>query len=78
MVDVGERRLRQHAQRLALDDDELVLAGALQAHAVGAELAVGRAVGAQREKGRVLVRRGGDVGGGGHDDFGLLGLQPAF
>jgi len=25
----------------------------------------------------VLVRRGGDVGGG-HDDFGLLDLQPAF
>ena len=49
MVDIGERRFRERAQRLAFDDDELVLARAFHPHALGGELAVGRGVAAERE-----------------------------
>src|SRR5262249_60228185 len=64
VVDVGERRFRERAQRLAFDDDEVMAAHALRAHAIGGELAVGRGVGAQREKRGGLLRRGGGGGGG--------------
>jgi len=68
VVDIGERGFRERAQRLAFDDDELVLAHALHPHAVGGKLAVGRGVGAEREQRGVLIRRG-DGGGDVHGDF---------
>ena len=41
MIDVGERRLRERAQRLARDDDDVLAHDALDAQAVGRDLAVG-------------------------------------
>jgi hypothetical protein len=70
MIDVGERRLRQCAQRFALDDDELMISGALHPHAVGGQLAIARRILAEREQRRVFVR-GGDLGGCVHGDPGL-------
>src|SRR5215218_501793 len=75
MVDIRERRLGEHAQRLVLDDDELVLAGAFDPHALAAELAVGRGVGAEWEQRRVLVGRG-DLGMDTHGRTILLGSFP--
>src|SRR6266508_1715146 len=75
MVDIGERRLGEQAQRLALDDDELVLARAFHPHAVGVELTVGRPIGAEREQRRMLVRRG-NLGVGCHGRTILLGSFP--
>ena len=57
MVDVGKRGLRERAQRLAGDDDDLLAHDRLHAHAVGGELAVGRCVGAERKQRRVTVGR---------------------
>jgi hypothetical protein len=68
VVDIGEGRFRERAQRLAFDHDELVPARAFDPHAIGGELAVRRGVATEREQRGVLIRRG-DFGVGGHGDF---------
>src|SRR5262249_58794944 len=63
VVDIGERRFRERAQRLAFDHDELVFARAFQPYAIGGELAVGRGVATEREQRGGAVRRGGVLRG---------------
>ena len=70
MIDVGERGLRQRAERLARHDQHLLAHDALDAHAVG-DFAVGRWVLAEGEERGVLVG-GCWVGGEG----GVHGLVP--
>src|SRR4029079_7596459 len=64
VVDVGERRLRQHPQRVARDDQNLFVQHALDAQPVGGEFSVRRLVLAEREQRRVPVG-GRRVGGEG-------------
>ena len=69
MIDVGERRLRQRPDRLALDHQHVAAEDFFDADAVVgeardvSELAVGRAVLAQREQRRVAVGRDDGCGG---------------
>ena len=75
MIDVGERRLRQRPDRLALDHEHVAAEDFFHAdavvHAVSArdgELAVGRRVLAERKQRRVAIGRD-DLGGGVHGGF---------
>ena len=65
MIDVGERRLSQRAERLARHHQHVFAQHALDPHALGGDLAVGRLILAEREQRRVLIRRGRMGGEGG-------------
>ncbi len=65
MIDVGERRLRQRAERVAGHHQYFFAQHELDPHALGGDLAVRRLILAKREQRRVLVgrRRMGGKGG---------------